>query len=354
MALTQMYDGKNNSPQTALSANITADDSVIPVSDISVFPSAPNLATIGNDDNAEVIRYTGISGSTLTNCERGFGGTTKKSWDAETVISRQITKYDFDAIQSNITELNTAKQNTYSADATQWDTTPTSGSTNPVTSGGVKTALDNKQNTLTFDSTPTSGSANPVTSGGIYSAFDGLHKIYTSPSELGLSGTPTMVDVAEAMPDGSIGVFATYDIDISALTYNDEVNEVVIFKQSNIRIFAIASRTYNNMDFRNAQLYYASYSNVTHTFFGFKKVINDNLYFQNQSTSVTSASTAEFCNIADSRITTDTVVLNCEFTVPSAITSNVTWTTTAGYISLKGICTSSTCKVNLVLGQKGN
>ena len=168
MALTQMYDGKNNSPQTALSANITADDSVIPVSDISVFPSAPNLATIGNDDNAEVIRYTGISGSTLTNCERGFGGTTKKSWDAETVISRQITKYDFDAIQGNITELNTAKQNTYSADETQWDTTPTASSVKPVTSGGIKSALDTKQGTLSWDTAPTSGGTNPMLSGAIY------------------------------------------------------------------------------------------------------------------------------------------------------------------------------------------
>ena len=81
---------------------------------------------------------------------------------------------------------------------------------------------------------------------------------------------------------------------------------------------------------------------------------NKILYFYQQSTSTTSAATSEFCNVSDSRITADTVVLNCEFTVPSAITSGVSWTTAAGYISLKGICTSSTCKVNLVLGQKGN
>ena len=81
---------------------------------------------------------------------------------------------------------------------------------------------------------------------------------------------------------------------------------------------------------------------------------NKILYFYQQSTSTTSAATTEFCRINDSRITADTVVLNCEFTVPSAITSGVSWTTAAGYISLKGICTSSTCKVNIVLGQKGN
>lgn len=52
-----------------------------------------------------------------------------------------------------------------------FDSAPTAGSTNPVTSGGVKTALDGKQNTLTFDATPTAGSTNPVTSGGIATAI---------------------------------------------------------------------------------------------------------------------------------------------------------------------------------------
>ena len=86
-----------------------------------------------------------------------------------------------------------AKQNTLT-----FDSTPTENSTNPVTSGGIYTALQNvqpdlsnyytkdeiddgnltisaalnelhdeKQDKLTFDSTPTEGSSNPVTSNGI-------------------------------------------------------------------------------------------------------------------------------------------------------------------------------------------
>ena len=104
-------------------------------------------------------------------------------------------------------------------DTLTFDTAPTANSTNPVTSGGVKTALDGKaasnhshdgvyaaadhnhdgayaakshnhderyytesemddlldgkQDTLTFDSAPTAGSANPVTSGGVKTALDG-------------------------------------------------------------------------------------------------------------------------------------------------------------------------------------
>ena len=53
-------------------------------------------------------------------------------------------------------------------DTLTFDTTPTSGSSNPVTSGGVHAALAGKQDTLTFDTAPTSGSSNPVTSDGLY------------------------------------------------------------------------------------------------------------------------------------------------------------------------------------------
>lgn len=50
----------------------------------------------------------------------------------------------------------------------QTDAVPTAGSTKPVQSGGVYTALQGKQNSLVFDSTPTEGSNNPVSSGGVY------------------------------------------------------------------------------------------------------------------------------------------------------------------------------------------
>lgn len=55
--------------------------------------------------------------------------------------------------------------------ALTFDSAPTDGSSNPVTSDGIYDALASKQNTLTFDSTPTDGSSNPVTSDGIYDAL---------------------------------------------------------------------------------------------------------------------------------------------------------------------------------------
>ena len=146
--------------------------------------------------------------------------------DIKNAISANPVWGDITGAISDQTDLQTAlnaKQATYSADATQWDTTPTASSTNPVTSGGIKTYTDNKI-----------------------------------------------------------------------------------------------------------------------------------LYFYQQSTSVTSSSTAEFCRITDSRINTDTVVLNMSFSDSSYITTGISWSSASGYISLKGICTNSNCKVNIVLGQKGN
>ena len=228
MALQTMYQAKSNSPQTTLTAIIAADATTLTVFDGSVLPPAPNMLTLGTDENAEVVYYSTLSGNVVSGLVRGYSGTTASVWEEGTQVSREFTSYDHDTFISNIESLQD------DVDA-------------------LDTEVDGKQDTLTFDTTPTASSTNPVTSGGIK-------------------------------------------------TYAD----------------------------------------------------NKILYFYQQSTSTTSAATSEFCNVSDSRITADTVVLNCEFTVPSAITSGVSWTTAAGYISLKGICTSSTCKVNLVLGQKGN
>lgn len=49
-----------------------------------------------------------------------------------------------------------------------FDTVPSSGSVNPVTSNGIYVALQDKQNILTFDNVPTVNSSNPVKSGGVY------------------------------------------------------------------------------------------------------------------------------------------------------------------------------------------
>ena len=77
-------------------------------------------------------------------------------------------------------------------DKLDMDATPMEDSAKPITSGGVKAALDemdedisslneditnletNKQDALTFDQTPTAESTNPVTSGGVKTALDSV------------------------------------------------------------------------------------------------------------------------------------------------------------------------------------
>lgn len=86
----------------------------------------------------------------------------------------EILKKNADNAKSYIDGLVSKKQ-----DILTFDTAPTEGSQNPVTSDGIQKAIDAKtvdlsdyQTKLTFDSTPTVNSTNPVTSGGVKTYVD--------------------------------------------------------------------------------------------------------------------------------------------------------------------------------------
>ena len=98
-----MYKGIPFSPQVALADGIGAGDTTIPVTDISAFPDAPNLATIGTDEDGETILYTAKTTDSLSGCTRGVEGTAKV-WPSGTTIARNFTNKDFDALQKNIQE----------------------------------------------------------------------------------------------------------------------------------------------------------------------------------------------------------------------------------------------------------
>lgn len=66
-----------------------------------------------------------------------------------------------------------------------------------------------------------------------------------------------------------------------------------------------------------------------------------------------SATTGNFVSYSNSAITADHVVAECVFANPSAITSNVTWTTANGSLTLNGTCSTATT-VNVVLVKKDN
>lgn len=66
-----------------------------------------------------------------------------------------------------------------------------------------------------------------------------------------------------------------------------------------------------------------------------------------------SATTGNFVSYSNSAITADHVVAECVFANPSAITSDVTWTTANGSLTLNGTCSTATT-VNVVLVKKDN
>ena len=84
---------------------------------------------------------------------------------------------------------------------------------------------------------------------------------------------------------------------------------------------------------------------------------NQVLYFTDVACTAT---TGTFAGVSDSRITADHVVTECVFSIPSAITSDVSWSTSA-YVDgntknlvLSGTCANGNCTANLVLVKKGN
>lgn len=80
------------------------------------------------------------------------------------------------------------------------------------------------------------------------------------------------------------------------------------------------------------------------------KVNNKVLYFTEVPCSAT---TGNFATVSNANITTNHVVVSVEYANPSSITSDVTWTTTNGRVTLNGACTSATT-CSIVLAEKGN
>ena len=124
----------------------------------------------------------GAAGGGVTSFNGRGGAVVPKQGDYTAAMVGADVQGAAQTVQGN---LNTHAENTVkhitAAERTAWngkqnaltfDTTPTEGSTNPVTSGGVKAALDDVQSGLVLDDKPTANSSNLVKSGGVKSALD--------------------------------------------------------------------------------------------------------------------------------------------------------------------------------------
>lgn len=150
-----MYPGQVNSPFTTTLGEISATDTAVVVADASVLPSAiPYLLTLGYDKSAsETVLVTAVSGNTLT-IVRAVDGPALL-WVAGTKAARIFTAKDLNDIQENIRILEQDKQEKLTI-----DTVPTKDSGNPVSSGGVHSALSVKANAASLAS-HTGSTANP-------------------------------------------------------------------------------------------------------------------------------------------------------------------------------------------------
>ena len=105
-------------------------------------------------------------------------------------------------------------------DSLTFDNAPTKNSNNPVKSGGIYTALASKQNALTFDDVPTDGSNNPVKSGGIYSAISARRDVFVA-----TYGTTTNAEIAAACDAGKLCI-VMYNRFLYVLAYYEANNGV--------------------------------------------------------------------------------------------------------------------------------
>ena len=102
--MQEMYKGVVNSPETTITNNISNSDTIIYVLDETRVPDdLPNLMVLGTGTGAETVKVLSIDGNAIT-VERGFQGV-PKSWNAGTVIARNFTEYDYNAVIENLRPL---------------------------------------------------------------------------------------------------------------------------------------------------------------------------------------------------------------------------------------------------------
>jgi len=107
-----MYPAANTLMEQ-VTADISATEQVIPVTDLTAFPDGPNYVTIGTENDAEVILYSGKNAalSSLTGCLRGQSGTVAHTWDTGEYIYHSFTSSSYNAFKDNIKGLDARVDN---------------------------------------------------------------------------------------------------------------------------------------------------------------------------------------------------------------------------------------------------
>ena len=104
MALTTMYNGQVNSPQTTLNGAINSSVTSITVVDGTILPTAPMPLVISEGSKEpETVLMTNKVGNVLT-VTRAFQGVAQ-SWGSGASVGRNYTAYDHDTFKTNISNI---------------------------------------------------------------------------------------------------------------------------------------------------------------------------------------------------------------------------------------------------------
>lgn len=121
-------------------------------------------------------------------------------------------------VQPNWTQTNTSADDYIKNKPTVDGTITNSQQANPVQGGAIYTALEGKEDVLTWDSAPTSSSTNPVTSGGVYTALLGKQDTIIDLSTIRTNSGKGVADIS-SQEDGTVGIELangdTYTLDLN-------------------------------------------------------------------------------------------------------------------------------------------
>lgn len=177
-----------------------------------------------------------------TTYKRGYNGTSWSNWiefaSSATVsgINTRLT-----TAETDIDNLESSRLKTYASDSSAWDTSPTSASTKPVTSGGVYTGLSGKA--------PTSHASTATTYGVGNASNYGHVKLNDSYTQSGGAASASVGASSKAVVDG-----------YNALNGNKANQELIAIRQAN----TTARKTYYAGDqfVYNNELYVVTASSI--------------------------------------------------------------------------------------------
>lgn len=162
-------------------------------------------------------------------------------------------------------------------------------------------------------------------------ALNSLHKIYTTVSEIGLSGTPTLVQVANALPNGSMFLADSSAVTMTDMTDYAQINIVLVCRVSTAKIFSLGLRSFAGVVLSNSDIYYASYSSTNSTFVGWISLNRGKL--STAGGTMTGALTVKTSNYASGTAPTDKAKFAPFFQLADASNNNLVFFQGTSYVN---------------------